>query len=207
MIRNVFGALLVVLVMSLPAWADIVVSIPDLEIPYTATSSEFTVSAAFTGSYDVDSYSLYLTLVPQAGASGVTFSTAADAAEEASTNYIFPSNVGWGTVLSNPLAIFGDDGVSGAAETITDATRNMITVQLGAILTSANVGDQYSIEFSGIGNTTDILDSNLDSIPGITWDPGFITITGAVIPEPGSVVMLVGLGLTSLVFYRRRRKK
>lgn len=75
--------------------------------------------------------------------------------------------------------------MSGAAASIADATRNLITVRLDATLTDAHIGGQYFVEFSGIGNSTDILYPNLDSILDVTWDPGVITITGAAITEPG----------------------
>ena len=202
MTRNVFGALVIVFAISLPTWGAIEVSIPDLKIPYTETSSAFTVEAVFSGSYDVDSYSLLLKLVPQLGASGVTFNSAS----EASTDYIFTSSDGWFTVKDEPLEVGGDDGVpfGAPAETIADVTRNMITVQLAASLTAANIGDTYVVEFAGPGTTSSILDENFTPISGITWTPGEIEITD--IPEPSSLVILTGLGLSSLVFFRRRTK-
>ena len=46
------------------------------------------------------------------------------------------------------------------------------------------------------------------SITDVDWtDTGTLTVTGGVIPEPGSITMLVGLGLTSLFLYRWRRKR
>lgn len=202
MIRNALFCLLGVLVMALPASGEIIVTIPDVEIPYTATSASFTVEVQFIGAYDVDSYSLFMQLSPLAGASGVTFNSA----DEATLNYIFDDNVGWDTALLSDLQIAGDDGVSGAPETNEDVTKNMVTVQLDAALTLANVGDQYDVVFFATGAATDIfeLDVNGDaqSIPGVTWNPGTI----GVVPEPGSVVMLAGLGLASLIFFRRRRK-
>ena len=73
----------------------------------------------------------------------------------------------------------------------------------------ANIGDEYDLRFllTGLG-VNEILDSGWDPIGAADFtDTGRITITGGVIPEPGSMTMLIGLGVTSLVFYRRRRRR
>ena len=71
---------------SLPASGDMItVTIPDQDLPYTATSASFTLSAQIQGSYDLDNFSLWLRLAPRGGASGVTFNTGDDAADEAAS--------------------------------------------------------------------------------------------------------------------------
>lgn len=212
MMKTAFLLSAVLLAMSWPAFGEtITVTIPDLDIPYTATSASFTVPVQIEGTYNLDNYSLYLQLSPQGGASGVTFNTGADAADEASSDYIFDSNVGWLTSLSNTTNIAGDDSVTGAPgdnpQTRTDGTWNTITVKLDAALTAGDIGDMYDVTFfqTGAFSKFQIWDGALADVPSgqMTWDPGVITVT---IPEPGSIVMLFGLGLSSLIFYRRRWK-
>ena len=201
--------------MSWPAFGDMItVTIPDQDIAYTATSASFTVPVQIEGTYNLDNYSLFLQLSPQGGASGVTFNTGADAADEASSDYIFDSSLGWETSFSDTTNIAGDDAVTGAPgdnpQTRADGTWNTITVKLDAALNVDDIGDKYDVTFFNTGSFSkfQIWDGeNTVTVPSeqMTWDPGVITVTG-VIPEPSSIVMLIGLGLTSLIFYCRRRR-
>ena len=214
MIRCAFFALLALLVTSSPVWAALItVTIPDMEIPYTATTYSFTLQAEFDGSFSINNYEIDMKLTPQGGATRVTFDST-NPATEASSDYVFgTTNVGWSTNdKSTSMEIYGDDSPDPAPRALGDVTKNLITLKLDtSALTAANIGDTYLLEFTGkdsggVGRS-EFWDDSWDKLTPqglVDWtDTGTITIT----PEPGSIVMLVGLGISSLVFYRRRRKR
>ena len=182
MTRIVFPVGVAFLFLCLPLQAAIVISIPDLAIPYTDSSASFTVTAEVTGSYTIDSYSLNLALTGMEGATGVTF----NGATEADSDYFLADNLGWSLVTDEDFELAGDDGVNSSAETITDATRYMITVLLDVVVTAADIGDKYDVTFEDVGGLTDIYDESWASITGVTWDGGVIEI----IPEPSTAVLL-----------------
>jgi hypothetical protein len=202
MMRKALLSLAVLLAMTLPAWAAIEMSIPDLTIPYTATSASFIVEAAFTGSYDMDSYELEIDLTPQGTASGVTF----NGSDEAASNYIFDDPLGWTDTDPSVTRIYGDDGANVTPETKTDVTKNLIRVDLAAALTAADIGDTYIVSFGDLSEMYILSGGSLQAVTDDDWsDTGTITISD--IPEPGAMTMLLGLGVCGLILYRRRRKR
>ena len=219
MIRNALFSVLLLLGMSWPAWGDIVLSLSDGTVDAGGGSFAATVQLTET-SYDIYSYELDIKLTPIGDAviGGVSFPDTNPAASTLSgpNGYIFTETpiVYWQTRNSTGDQIYGDSA-SDYLETVAVGTYDLITAQLE--LTGADVGDQYQVEFlldTGLGDTEFWLKIGDDtwqraSLSGdLVWsDTGTITVTGGVIPEPGSITMLVGLAVTSLVLYRRRRKR
>jgi len=173
------------------------VSVPDIEVPYGASSHTFTVSAEFDGSHDVYSYALAMHLDGRDGATGVAF----DNAKEAVSDYVFADNFGWLTlnVLPDTL-LWGDDSVNVTAETIADTTKNLIEVTLALGLTSANIGDKYDVTFDT--DWSDMWGPEPSTELEVTWDPGVIT----VVPEPSTVVLALA-GLAAAAWFARSRRR
>jgi hypothetical protein len=182
--------------------AGITVTAPNLDVDYRDTSAEFTITAEFTGGYDVNWYEVDMSLAPRGGVSGVTFNSAV----AADSDYILGgAGLGWSISIDEDFHIYGDDVLGGDTDTVAwdDATANMITVKLSLALDESNVGDVYDLtfdaDFSGIFGP---YDDDLKDWPewAASWNAGTITVT----PEPATLSLL-GLGGPALL--RRRKKK
>jgi hypothetical protein len=177
-----------------PASADLIMRIPDKEVDVASTSDELTLEAEFIGSYDVQSYTVYVTLTPRSGATGVTF----NGSQAGPSPYIFPVNVGWSAVWDTGTLLAGDDAVDDTMESYADETVNLTTVTL-SLDGTAEIGDEFDLEWTTTNDFSAVRDYPNDENVVTSYDNGVITVT----PEPMTLGLL---GLGGLALVRRRRR-
>jgi hypothetical protein len=174
------------------AGADIVWNVPSEAISNSSSTGSFTVTATFSGSYDVSGYGIDLRLTPESGATGLSF----NGASEATSNYVFTvPRVHYGSSISNGTRIYGEDYVSTGTETIAGGTKNLITVNLTVAPGAHGVYDvTFNSAFTGFN------DELGDPFAGQTFGSGTITVT----PEPMTICLFAIGGLGALARLRRR---
>lgn len=191
--RSIFVVCLLFVLPGL-AGADIVWTVPSLVIPNSSGTASFTVTATFSGSYDVAGYGIDLRLTPESGATGLSL----NGASEATSNYVFTvPRDHYASTISNVIRIYGADTVSPVpgTETIADITKNLITVNLTVAPGAHGVYDlTLNSAFSSLN------DELGDPFAGQAFGSGTITVT----PEPMTICLFALGGLGAMVRLRRR---
>lgn len=170
------------------ASGEIVVTAPTMSMPNSSASGSMTLTVAFSGSYDVAAYDVDLRVIGRDGATGLTFTGAAAAA-----NYLFsqPSD-GFHIQTHTAGELFGQDHLLSGTELLADVSRNLVTVNLAIAPGTEGVFDVTVSRDDGFNNGT-------ADFPDQTFINGVVTVT----PEPATMGLLVA-GALALVARRRR---
>lgn len=212
--RRTIGILAVLCLAPGLASAAPLLTLTDYPVAPVASGSSLTLTIRLSGVTDLYSYTIPLYVDGPAGSTpGVSFDFS-PLPPLASTDYVFGSTATGNYSASSDASISGfplreqltvGDYLTGPSGVNTGAGNDVIAV----VTVSTALG------FTGVLNfflSTDspfeLLDSNLDNIPGTTLgSPVSVTVVAAAVPEPSTVALALG-GLASLggVQALRRRR-
>ena len=200
-LRRNFGlfVFIVVLSVSVPASAGILVDFPDTSVPDTATTVSIPITVTFEQDatpYDMGGFNLKLDIT---GDAGCVFTGPAPG-----TPYVLGIGDNWdpGSIANGGLTL----------EEVTDARDNdgyLVDASAGDVVlglivadfafSGISIGDQFDIAFDATSANDTALFEYSGSFHAPVWNGGTIT----VIPEPASMVFLA---LGGLAILRRRSR-